>query len=80
MAGLAYEAVQAASDMLRAASGNGDDTPFDADAITDPRGHKGVSGAFRLLSDGRNQRSLAVLEVTNSGFIVVDPGKFAGGS
>ena len=80
LAGIAYEAVQAASDMLKAASRNGDDTPFDVDAITDPRGHTGVTGPFRLLSDGRNQRSLAVLEVTDTGFFVVDPGQFAGGS
>ena len=80
LAGLAYEAVQAASDMLSAASQANDTTPFDAEAITDPRGHSGVAGAFRLLPDGRNQRSLAVLEVTETGFFVVDPGQFAGGS
>ena len=80
LAGLAYEAVQAASDMLSAASQANDTTPFDAEAITDPRGHTGVAGAFRLLPDGRNQRSLAVLEVTETGFFVVDPGQFAGGS
>lgn len=80
LAGLAYEAVQAASDMLRDASGRGDDTPFDFDAITDPRGHAGVAGPFRLLPDGRNQRSLAILEVTETGFFVVDSGQFGGGS
>lgn len=80
LAGIAYEAVQAASDMLRDASARGDDTPFDFDAITDPGGHTGVAGVFRLLSDGRNQRSLAILEVTETGFFVVDPGQFGGGS
>ena len=80
LAGLAYEAVQATADMLRAASQAGDNTPFDVDAITDPRGHTGVAGAFRLLTDGRNQRSLAVLEVTETGFFVVDAGQFGGGS
>lgn len=80
LAGLAYEAVHAASSMLRSASAQGDDTPFDADTITDPRGHTGVAGPFRLLADGRNIRSLAVLEVTDTGFFVVDPGQFAGSS
>ena len=80
LAGLAYEAVHAASDMLRTARARGDDTPFDRDAITDPRGHTGVAGPFRLLSDGRNQRSLAVLEVTDTGFFIVDPGQYAWGS
>ena len=79
LAGIAYEAVQAASDMLRDAGRQGDDTPFDRDAITDPRGHTGVAGPFRLLSDGTNRRSLAVLEVTDTGFFVVDPGQFGGG-
>lgn len=80
LAGIAYEAVQAASDMLNDASRSDDATPFDAEAITDPRGHSGVSGSFRLLPDGRNQRSLAVLEVTDTGFFVIDRGQFAGGS
>lgn len=80
LAGLAYEAVQATAEMLSAAGGRGDDTPFDVDAITDPRGHTGVAGPFRLLSDGRNRRSLAILEVTKTGFRVVDPGQFGGSS
>ena len=80
LASIAYEAVQAASDMLSDASRRGDDTPFDVDAITDPRGHTGVAGPFRLLSDGRNQRSLAILEVTETGFFVVDRSQFGGGS
>lgn len=80
LAALAYEAVQATAEMLRDASGRGDDTPFDVDAITDPRGHTGVAGSFRLLSDGRNQRSLAILEVTKTGFRVVDSGQLGGGS
>ncbi len=79
LAGIAYEAVQAASDMLRDAGSRGDNTPFDFDAITDPRGHTGVAGPFRLLSDGRNRRSLAILEVTETGFFVVDPAQFGGG-
>lgn len=80
LASIAYEAVQAAADMLRDGQGRGDNTPFDADAITDPRGHTGVAGPFRLLSDGRNQRSLAILEITETGFFVVDRGQFGGGS
>lgn len=80
LAALGYEAVQAAADMLNDAGRRGDDTPFDFDAITDPRGHAGVAGQFRLLSDGRNTRSLAILEVTKTGFRIVDPGQFGGGS
>ena len=66
--------------MLNGAGAAGDTSPFDVAAITDARGFAGVSGPFRLLSDGSNQRSLAVLEVTETGFVVVDPAQLAGGS
>ncbi len=80
LAGLAYEATQAVATMLNGAGAAGDTSPFDAVAITGARGFAGVSGPFRLLSDGSNQRSLAVLEVTETGFVVVDPAQLAGGS
>lgn len=41
--------------------------------LTDPNGFRGVDGAFRFLSNGTNQRTLAVYEVTRSGSTVVDP-------
>lgn len=41
--------------------------------LTDPNGFRGIDGAFRFLSNGVNQRSLAVYEVTGSGARVLDP-------
>jgi hypothetical protein len=41
--------------------------------ITDPEGFAGVNGIFRLRSDGRIDRALAVMEVTADGFRVLDP-------
>jgi len=42
-------------------------------ALTDPNGFVGVDGIFRFNLDGVAERGLAVLEVNNGGFSVVDP-------
>ena len=79
LAGLGYDAMAAAGAMYAGANADG---PFSAASITDPEGFLGVSGAFRFLTDGRNQRALAVLEVKADGFKVADPAprSFAAGS
>lgn len=41
-------------------------------AITNPNGYVGINGAFRIFSDGTNQHSLDIVEVKNSGDVVVD--------
>ncbi|SET53207.1 penicillin-binding protein activator [Oceanicella actignis] len=73
LAPLGHDAVVAAATMLRRARAEGLDAPFAAEALTDPRGFIGAMGAFRLTPDGLNERALAVLEVDEDGFTVIDP-------
>lgn len=42
-------------------------------ALTDPKGFVGVDGIFRFRSDGSAERGLAILQVTQGGFTVVEP-------
>ena len=42
-------------------------------ALTDPNGFVGVDGIFRFRLDGGSDRGLAVLQVGNGGFNIVDP-------
>jgi hypothetical protein len=46
---------------------------FTASALTDPNGFVGVDGIFRFSADGAAERGLAILQVANGGFSVVDP-------
>jgi hypothetical protein len=46
---------------------------FTEAALTDPNGFAGVDGIFRFRDDGSTERGLAVLQVSPSGFTVVDP-------
>ena len=76
LATLAYDAVALAGRLARHKSG-GD---FSAEAITNPNGWTGVDGPFRLLPDGRCERSLAVIEVQGDRGVVRSPApsSFAG--
>lgn len=71
LAALAYDAVAVAGTL--ALAGGAD--PFSADAITDAAGFHGVTGTFRFLPDGLNERELAILEVERDGFRVIDPAR-----
>jgi len=71
LAELGYDAIAAVGAMLAFADPGSD--PFDAAAITDPRGFDGVTGVFRFTPDGLNERGYAVLEVTGESFVVRDP-------
>jgi hypothetical protein len=42
-------------------------------ALTDPNGFAGVDGIFRFRIDGGADRGLAVLQVGQNGFSIVDP-------
>ena len=42
-------------------------------ALTDPNGFAGVDGIFRFRADGSADRGLAVLQVSQGGFAIVDP-------
>ncbi|WP_025897464.1 hypothetical protein [Kordiimonas gwangyangensis] len=46
---------------------------FSAERLTNPYGFVGTDGLFRFLPDGTNERTLAILEVHQKGFTVVDP-------
>jgi ABC-type branched-subunit amino acid transport system substrate-binding protein len=46
---------------------------FTAEALTHPDGFAGVDGIFRFLPDGRTERGLAILEMHQTGPIVIDP-------
>jgi hypothetical protein len=69
LASLGYDAVSMAAVLARQPGG----PAFDAASITQPSGFLGVDGVFRFLPDGGNQRGLAVLRVTDSGFEIQDP-------
>lgn len=73
LAAFGYDAILAASEMIRQARAAGSDAPFTAAAITQPTGFSGARGAFRLMPNGTNQRALAVLEVGEDAFVVRDP-------
>jgi ABC-type branched-subunit amino acid transport system substrate-binding protein len=69
IATLAYDAVMLAAQLARLRAG-GD---FSAGAITDGGGYNGLDGRFRFRTDGRVERSLAILEIEGDRLKVVDP-------
>ncbi|WGW05370.1 penicillin-binding protein activator [Tropicibacter oceani] len=69
LAGLAYDGVAAIGAL--AAQGRGD--ALTGAALTRSTGFTGVSGVFRLMSDGTNQRGLAVATVRNKQVVILDP-------
>ncbi|MEO1328969.1 MAG: penicillin-binding protein activator [Pseudomonadota bacterium] len=73
LAALSYDAAAAAAVLAVEARGRGERFPFSVEAISDPAGFSGVSGAFRFRPDGLNDRGLAILEVAEDGFRVIDP-------
>ncbi len=46
---------------------------FAFETLTNPSGFTGIDGAFRLLPDGLNQRSLAVYEIAGGNVRLIDP-------
>lgn len=73
LASLGFDGVAAAGVMLSDARARGDSYPFTVQAITAPAGFVGVNGVYRFRADGLNERGLAVLEVRESNFAVIDP-------
>lgn len=71
LAGIGYDAVVLASDALKSAAAGGP-AAFSAQAITAST-HEGAMGSFRMTGEGRNIRSLAVMEMTGNGPQVIDP-------
>ncbi|MCB2105177.1 MAG: penicillin-binding protein activator [Rhodobacteraceae bacterium] len=67
--GLAYDGVAAIGALARGRAGDA----LSASALTQGAGFVGVNGVFRLLSDGTNERALAVAEIRNGQIVVLDP-------
>jgi ABC-type branched-subunit amino acid transport system substrate-binding protein len=66
---LAYDAVSLAAGL----TAHFGDRRFAAETLTNPSGYMGLDGAFRFLSNGLNQRSLAVYQINNGKAVLVDP-------
>lgn len=73
LAFLGYDAVRIAGQLLDEARRTGATAPFSRGAITRPQGFDGAVGPIRFLSNGTNRRGLAILEVGEHVFNVVDP-------
>ncbi len=76
VAGLAYDGIAAIGALARASGG----APLTREALTQPAGFAGVSGIFRLLPNGTNERGLAVAQIRDNQVVVIDPAprSFAG--
>lgn len=66
---LAYDGIAAVGALV--ASGN--PNALTSGALTQNAGFQGVGGVFRLLSDGTNQRGLAVASIQNNEVVIIDP-------
>ncbi len=64
-----YDAVALAAALVRTQGSN----RFSAQTLTNPSGFAGQDGVFRFRQDGTNERSLAVLQVTNRAAQVISP-------
>jgi branched-chain amino acid transport system substrate-binding protein len=69
LATLAYDATALAAALAR----SDDPTPFEPADLMNVNGFSGLDGIFRLLPEGRSERGLAVLEVTRTGTVTIDP-------
>ena len=76
VAGLAYDGIAAIGALARSSKG----APLTRDALTQSAGFAGVSGIFRLLPNGTNERGLAVATIRGGQVVVIDgaPRSFAG--
>lgn len=74
---LAYDGIAA----IGALVGAGRADALSGAALTQGAGFQGVSGIFRLRSDGTNERGLAVATIQNNQVVVIDPAprSFSGG-
>jgi Periplasmic binding protein len=77
IAALAYDGIAAIGALVRQGNANA----LTTGALTQPAGFEGVSGIFRFLPNGANERGLAVMQVQNGQAVVVDPAprSFGGG-
>ncbi len=69
LAGIAYDGIAAIGVLI--AKGGTD--AFSRKNLTQRSGFAGVNGVFRLLSDGTNERGMAVVEIEDNQMKVIDP-------
>lgn len=69
IAALAYDGIAAIGALAKSGRAGG----LSAAALTQGSGFAGVSGVFRLLPDGTNERGLAVAQIQNAQVVVIDP-------
>lgn len=69
ISGLAYDGIAAIGALVK----KGQSNALTGAALTQSAGFVGVNGVFRLRSDGRNERGLAVAQISNGQAIIIDP-------
>lgn len=69
IAGLAYDGIAAIGALVKAGKSNA----LTGSGLTQGSGFVGVSGIFRLRSDGTNERGLAVAQILNNQVTIIDP-------
>ncbi|MGL4236650.1 penicillin-binding protein activator [Tabrizicola sp.] len=77
IAGLAYDGIAAIGALASRAK---DGQPLSKSDLTQSAGFAGVSGIFRLLSNGTNERGLAIAQIRSNQVVVIDgaPRSFGG--
>ncbi|HUS54092.1 MAG TPA: penicillin-binding protein activator [Thermohalobaculum sp.] len=70
---LGYDAVQVAGQLLADARRNRSLTPFGRAELTRVEGFQGALGPLRFEHNGLNKRALAILQVRERGFEILDP-------
>ena len=70
---LGYDAVQVAGQLLAGARRDGSITPFGRAELTRIEGFQGALGPLRFEPDGLNHRAMAIMEVGQRSFEVLDP-------
>ena len=73
LAVLGYDAVLIAGQLLAEARATGAQNPFSVQALTRPAGFKGAVGPIRFTRDGLGERGMAIIEVRDGQFRVLDP-------
>ncbi|MGB3146637.1 MAG: penicillin-binding protein activator [Paracoccaceae bacterium] len=69
IAGLAYDGIAAIGALVK----SGKPDPLSRAALTQTAGFAGVNGVFRLRPDGTNDRALAIAQVQNGSYTIIDP-------
>lgn len=69
IAALGYDGIAAVGALLRTGGANA----LSGASLTQGSGFLGVNGAFRLRSDGTNERALAIAAIQNNEVVIIDP-------